>query len=501
MNEDVNNEERTEDEINPEGEKNKTPEEITEEVLDNAGEEMKKVNDAGDETVKGAEELNDSEGREISDETEKIRDETKDSFDEFKKRIQESDIKLKWERIEDYLKRDMESLKEYYKDSKMKKDAKSTIEDHIKDLNGDKQIEFLLGNSLEKNEDNIQRVREMISERFKDVLGETENEKSEVKDSDLEKDISNIDADELEREIKEEAETFEDDFQKTVDDEVDEWQEKSDEEKKEDIENMRKEIETDPRMEKFSKEKEKMREEMEALKDETEELIKNRSEITRTIQEQYAGGAVNFSELKGLEQEKAKRIFSELAEITDKSLSVHKLDYILQDENALLNEHKAREISIEALEEMAGIYDKIQKFIEEDSEKAKEEVAGMLGRLKKIKEGNPKLFALLVAAGLVAGLFLLVSALGMGWPAWLTIGNALKTGAVAGGIAGACLLLKNKKVQGALMAGSSGILGGVAMLGEYLMKEETRDGAVELLSGMKVPKIAYLFSDKKRGEK
>ena len=276
---------------------------------------------------------------------------------------------------------------------------------------------------------------------------------------------------------------------------IEDWEkEYSDEEKKEEIGNYKEKLKGELEREDLLAEGEDIKDRIEELRKETEEFAKKKAEAAKKI-----GDSV--SELEGFEQgqgqEQAREMIKDLAEHARNNLNVAKLKWVLEGEEPdfgdLMDTHKDREITIENLQEMADDLEKLNDYLEKFeamSKEAKEEAREEMEEFLKWLKEHPEIIGILAAAGALKGIELFLTAMGMGIPPWLPV--AIESAIpLAVGLIGLRHVLKNKEQRERLKefgkGALGGALGGILLLGGWLLDEKNRDEAMEAISGTKLP--------------
>ena len=381
---------------------------------------------------------------------------------------------------------------------------------------------------LRKKIDIYKDQEQKSADNGQETLDEEQSPKS------VEEELPKIDNKEGERETEEtEEETMEEveqRYKNERNEEVKEWRERgeneneeeSKERKEEDIKMYKEKMERET--ERLLKEKETAEECIERLKEEIEAAIMERSRAAEKVQNELESG-VDVLELSVFDQQEARKALGELITINRNNLNIAKLEYLLEAKKDglgdLMDNHREREFTIEALERMAEEVSGLEMYAKEleemgeaEKKEAQEEVLGFIEKLKKMKEENPEAYKALKRAGAIIGLLALAAALGMGGMAalgWLEaeavvgIGGkeVLMLGAAGGAVISGRYLWKHKEKVAKGMGTVAGMgVGGLFMLASYLLDEKRRDDFMKKASGADLPWWYYsLVSNKEDSKK
>ncbi len=156
-----------------------------EEILKKAEEELTLITIPDDKEGRGRLEIEEAERQKRLEEEKELavaeEGEETPSVVDLENKEKEAKEAAHWRTIENYLKSDAESLKEYYDASQMKEEiASDIVRETIEDLINEENIKDLLQKSnIDVNDNNIKKASGMISEIYKNILDKSELEEVE----------------------------------------------------------------------------------------------------------------------------------------------------------------------------------------------------------------------------------------------------------------------------------------------------------------------------------
>ena len=281
------------------------------------------------------------------------------------------------------------------------------------------------------------------------------------------------------------------------------WNSKDKKEKEEEIEKaetlFKAELQTNPELqitEEMLKDKEKLTCVIKEIQENNKEMMKRREEVIGEVMERLEKGEDISEGLSLVDRKEYMAFFSQAKSIIDGNLNIEKLKYISQagEKNSgdLFDSHEMRIMIMEELGKMMEYLENMEKIIEKEEEEAKEEVIGLIDRIKNICKENPRLCKALRDAGIIAAVAILAGMFGIPF--------VVKYGPTILAMYLGYRILKNKRVQKALIMTGKGIvgglLGGAFVLASYLTKGENWDRGAEWVTGMRVPSFARSVPDK-----
>lgn len=366
-------------------------------------------------------------------------------------------------------------------------------------------------------EPNMNKAYDQPTPEVPDVDGEEKNKPEEANEQMAERQENFGD---LENEIDEamrEDEEFSEEYENKR---VAEWKEKPEKEKKETINekrlNLEKNLKEDVEIpEDVLRETNKLQKYQEDLREKAAKSIEERGDLLERVYGQL-NGDIDISKLGPKERAEFNNIFSVVKNVTQDTLNVEKIDYCLETKKDnlgdLLNRHEDREIAMEKLEytleqcrELEEYLAKLESMTKEQQEAAKEDIQKMVDKMIEIAEKEPGLFEKLKEAGIIAGIIILASALGVAGVNVLigflkgAVGTVAKFGfkKIAVGTVGAFTIANPGAVAGAIVGG-----GALFKIMSWLSNEKNRDNLAEwVCGGAKLPGYAHWASGKSSEKK
>ena len=254
---------------------------------------------------------------------------------------------------------------------------------------------------------------------------------------------------------------------------------------------------------------EKIKDLRNSLEAEVNQEMTKREEISNSIQASLTPENADLSQLNNIERDMLKKSTNDILKTTKNVLSMKEIDYLMETMGSesnfgdLKGTHENRKIEMEKLQDTIDALDKFRELVEEFeilSERTlteqREEVTQTVEGLEHIQKSNKKLFAALVALGVVAGVVALCCATGTPLPAFLTAKNIIIAGSAVAAAGTLAYLYKKDKLpslkqskEAAKFATGLSLAGGFLAVDSLFNGKEV-DNAFKFLCGTDLPSWA-----------
>lgn len=254
---------------------------------------------------------------------------------------------------------------------------------------------------------------------------------------------------------------------------------------------------------------EKIKDLRNSLEAEVNQEMTKREEISNSIQASLTPENADLSQLNSIERDMLKKSTNDILKTTKNVLSMKEIDYLMETmgpENNfgdLKGTHENRKIEMDKLQDTINALEKFKELVEEFETlnertlaEQREEVTETVAGLEHIQKNNKKLFAALVAIGVVAGVVALCLTTGTPLPAFLTAKNVIIAGGAIAAVGTLAYLYKKDKLPSLKQMGEAAEFAtGLSLAGGFLALDslfngEKVDKAFKFLCGTGLPSWA-----------